>query len=1032
MTRKYDVFVSFRGEDTRNNFTDHLYAALHRNGIIAFRDDTNLKKGESIAPELMQAIEGSQVLIVIFSKNYASSTWCLQELIEFLNCVQVSGKHVLPIFYDVDPSEVRKQSGSYDKAFGEHEERFKEDLEKMVEVQRWREALTQVANLSGWDVRDKPQNAEIEKIAKEVINILDENISSLPNDLVGIESAAEELEKLLHLSSVDDVGFVGITGMGGIGKTTLATLLYERISRQYDTCCFIDDVSKVCRDYGPVGVAKQLLCQTLNEENLHVCNLYDATNLIRQRLCHVRALIVLDNVDQVEQLEKLVLNRECLGAGSRIIIISRDKHILTVYGVDDVYNVRLLCCDSSLKLLCRKAFKCDDVRTEYENLAYDALSFANGLPLAIKVLGSFLFGRDVYEWRSALFRLRESSSKDVMDVLRISYDELEEMQKEIFLDIACFFNNKWLSEVKKILDCRGFHPDIGIRDLIDKSLLTVSHDGLIIKMHSLLEELGKQIVRENSPREPRKWSRLWEEEDFYKFTSEDNTESKVEAVVLRDSETLMAEAVSKLNRIRLLIISDRKISGSLSSLSNELRYVLWSGYPFMHLPSSFQPTRLVHLDLRSSSIKQLWEGKKYLPSLKTLDLSNSHNLIKMPDLGGVPNLEWLNLEGCIRLEQIDPSTGLLRKLIFLNLSGCKSLHGCSKVSNNLLIDKLRHAENSKELDISETTMHSQSTSSMVKRLMLLPLQFLKSRKHKDSASCSLTCLPSFSCLRDLNLSFCNLQQIPDVLGSLYCLERLNLEGNNFLTLCSLKELSKLVNLNLSHCKHLKSLPELPSRTYFPSRRDPVVDPELRIFNCPNLDERERCNSMIFSWMKQVFQACQESSAPFHSIEIIIPGSEIPRWFNNQSVGNSISIDSSPIMHHNNWIGVACCAVFVAHRFSTKWTCKDNGPYLDIRFKHKWSWAHLSRLIVPDADLVTVKSDHTWLIIYFPWAESIHLEDIETTYSSFPRQGLLFQMKDFRYNWVSEKDLEQFTEMHSTNSAAPNRKVLAIDDKPQPL
>ncbi|KAK7257342.1 hypothetical protein RIF29_31247 [Crotalaria pallida] len=149
---KYDVFISFRGMDTRNNFTDHLFAALGRKSIHAFRDDKKLKKGEAIAPELIQAIEGSHVYIVVFSKNYASSTWCLRELAKIVECHNVSKKRVLPVFYDVDPYEVRKQSGDFGKAFAGYEERFKDDSEM---IKTWREALIQVANLSGWDIRDK-------------------------------------------------------------------------------------------------------------------------------------------------------------------------------------------------------------------------------------------------------------------------------------------------------------------------------------------------------------------------------------------------------------------------------------------------------------------------------------------------------------------------------------------------------------------------------------------------------------------------------------------------------------------------------------------------------------------------------------------------------------------------------------------------------------------------------------------------------------------------------------------------------------
>ncbi|RDX86047.1 Toll/interleukin-1 receptor-like protein, partial [Mucuna pruriens] len=129
----YDVFLSFRGEDTRNNFTAFLFQALRRNGIDAFKDDAHLKEGEFIAPELLQAIQASRIFIVVFSKDYASSTWCLRELLQICNCIRTSSRHVLPIFYDVHPSEVRKQSGYFEKAFVQHKERFREDKEKMEE-----------------------------------------------------------------------------------------------------------------------------------------------------------------------------------------------------------------------------------------------------------------------------------------------------------------------------------------------------------------------------------------------------------------------------------------------------------------------------------------------------------------------------------------------------------------------------------------------------------------------------------------------------------------------------------------------------------------------------------------------------------------------------------------------------------------------------------------------------------------------------------------------------------------------------------
>ena len=149
---KYDVFLSFRGKDTRNNFIDHLYFALKQKGIFTFRDDEKLERGKSISPELSKAIEESRFAIVIFSRNYAFSTWCLDELAKVIGCVKETGMTVLPIFYNVDPSDIRKQIGTFAQAFAEHEERFKENIKK---VQKWRDALREAGNLSGWHLQDR-------------------------------------------------------------------------------------------------------------------------------------------------------------------------------------------------------------------------------------------------------------------------------------------------------------------------------------------------------------------------------------------------------------------------------------------------------------------------------------------------------------------------------------------------------------------------------------------------------------------------------------------------------------------------------------------------------------------------------------------------------------------------------------------------------------------------------------------------------------------------------------------------------------
>ena len=145
------MFLNFRGKDTRGSFTDHLYWALNRCNIKTFRDDEGLRKGEEIAPELLQAIEESKIAVIVFSKNYADSEWCLDELVKIMSCKEEREQKVIPIFYHVDPSEVRNQREIYKEAFTRHEENA--DEEKRGKIRRWKTAMREAGKLAGYDVK---------------------------------------------------------------------------------------------------------------------------------------------------------------------------------------------------------------------------------------------------------------------------------------------------------------------------------------------------------------------------------------------------------------------------------------------------------------------------------------------------------------------------------------------------------------------------------------------------------------------------------------------------------------------------------------------------------------------------------------------------------------------------------------------------------------------------------------------------------------------------------------------------------------
>jgi len=333
-------------------------------------------------------------------------------------------------------------------------------------------------------------------ISKKLVGILDSRVEVL-NGYIG-----EEVGKAI---------FIGICRMGGIGKTTIARVLYDRIRWQFEGSCFLANVREVFAEKdGPHRLQEQLLSEILMER-ASVCDSYRGIEMMKWRLRLKKILLILDDVDDKKQLEFLAAEPGWFGPGSRIIITSRDTNVLT--GNDDtkIYEAEKLNDDDALMLFIQKAFKNDQPAEDFVELSKQVVGYADGLPLAIEVIGSFLYARSITEWRSAINRMNEIPHGRIIDVLRISFDGLHESDQKIFLDIACFLKGFKKDRITRILDSCGFNASIGIPVLIERSLISVSRDQ--VWMHNLLQIMGKEIVRCKSPEEPGRRSRLWTYED---------------------------------------------------------------------------------------------------------------------------------------------------------------------------------------------------------------------------------------------------------------------------------------------------------------------------------------------------------------------------------------------------------------------------------------------------------------------------------------------------------------------------------------
>nr|XP_043623666.1 disease resistance protein RPV1-like [Erigeron canadensis] len=857
--KSYDVFISFRGADTRNNFTDHLYNALVEANITTFLDEEEIETGEDLKPELVNAIKSSRVSIIVLSKNYATSTWCLDELALILHQRLISDHIVIPIFYHVEPTDVRKQQNSFGDAIASHKQRMEAETnaEKRSQwtkkMDRWIKALTQVASLKGKGVKDRREAEFIREIVANIHRIIGGHLTHTLPLLFGMEDSIDFISSWLTDGSSHTSDILTIIGMGGIGKTSLAKYVHGSYCHLFKkSSSFIESIGEKCAAHGLLVLQKQLYGDISKTSQFHVHDTSAYISMIKRAVTRKKVFLVLDNIDSVDQLHALLGEPEFY-PGSKIIITTKDVSLVDQYvAINPIVQGNHKKClieglhkKASSQLLSHHAFMSDRPKEGYGAVSEKVMAYCGGHPLALKVLGGSLCNKSVAEWEDCIIGLKEEPDSRIQKALQMSFDSMpSNNDKELFKHIACFFVHEDRVFAETILNSCGIRARKGISNLIDRCLLTIG-PGNCLMMHQLLQEMGRDSVRQESLGKPEEHSRLWCHEESFNVLEENKGTGKIKGLVLnmkmlemekfRGSVKLDTYALSKMSNLMLLHLNYVQLTGSYKIFPRKLRWLCMHGFPLKSIPSDLPMENLVALDLSYSNIESFdmsdgtlqqpgkrqkvsgscSKGKRLLRSLKFLTLSFSKQLQSLGGFLELPMLQRLIARKCIRLTEICESIENCAELDHIDLSDCHKLEKLPKP-----IGSLKKVETLKldGCDLHELPIEMMDTDS---------LEVLEDKAidvdSKTSSCANLEVLPSNlklsaiflpnSVVR-LSLASNNLstESFPMDFSCLSMLKDLCLDGNPIVSLPNcVRTLPRIETLSMNNCLMLTSV-EYPPHT----------------------------------------------------------------------------------------------------------------------------------------------------------------------------------------------------------------------------
>ncbi|KAH9289050.1 hypothetical protein KI387_033167, partial [Taxus chinensis] len=820
-SRLYDVFINHRGPDVKHALADLLYDSLKSTECRVFHDHRELELGDFFPSTIRNAIQSACVQIAIFSPTYADSPWCLAELALMLETNAV----FIPVFYHVEPSDVRyPRKRIYAAAFHRHEEK-KRHLNKINE---WEAALYKASLSSGHVCGD---DDDVWKLVRDIRSVvLREVRQKMPLYVakypVGLDEIVAKFDAYCQQKGekvTGNVKIIGIFGTRGSGKTTLASELFNRKRSWYQGACFLSNVRE-----GKMTSLQSKVLKDLFHEDHTFQNINEGTGYLINRLerSKLSLFIVLDDIDHINQFDALV-SKENLNSKSLVLVTTHDERLLIQAGISLRYRMKEMSLDYSRYLFCWHAFHQPCPERGYEDLVESFVSECGGLPLSLQVIGGNLFSIHQQKgyWELSLKKVRKTLPTDIKQRIKISFDALDNDQKQIFMDIACFFvgMGKFKCMAVRIWEASGWNGEEGLQTLVDKCLVEMEPvfilghniEELYFRMHEHIRDFGREMADEMADgiKHPR---RLW------------RPHHSLESVDLRNRLTRTTESVRCLYSF-LDDSSGAQITyfmGNSDRQAGTSTLLLWMSIELSEQKQIASESFIPLEDVSNTAIPS-WIP---LENLQALEIINGNTArLWRKDKQGPVHLKELQLIDTVSFGEFRNSCSVFGRLQNLVLTGNgrsdgmliegSTLSQVLKLLINLKSLIFRHFRLTGKLDLSNNVdgFEVYMTTRMY-RLEIIDIQFVKDVKK--------ICISGQYCpsLKFLRLHF--LADLIEVnLTRITALSSLEVDSCSVLTdLLGIADSRNLVNLSIGNCWAIKELPSLA----------PLHDLErITIDGCPN-------------------------------------------------------------------------------------------------------------------------------------------------------------------------------------------------------